>query len=180
MIIFHEVYFASDVNAHACLATTQTALLNNCLINTIQSDFGTGFLPRLYHQIDILLFNFPYVPTPTEEVFDPQHYESNRNAAGLQASWAGGVDGREVIDRWISEQWLERLLSRHGICYVVLVEENDISDTRRMVCQKMMDSVAFREGNEGCKEKMEWCSAIVSQQNKRGKERLYVVKFWRQ
>ena len=41
--------------------------------------------------MDILLFNPPYVPTESDEVC----------GTGIEASWAGGVDGREVIDRFI-------------------------------------------------------------------------------
>ncbi len=44
---------------------------------------------RLTKKIDVLIFNPPYVPTESNEI----------GGNGIEASWAGGIDGREVIDR---------------------------------------------------------------------------------
>jgi release factor glutamine methyltransferase len=51
----------------------------------------TGGLDKLHHKVDLLLFNPPYVVTPSDEV----------GSKSIQASWAGGIDGREVIDEFL-------------------------------------------------------------------------------
>ena len=50
--------------------------------------------------IDIILWNPPYVPTPTEEILKPT-LENSKLDNTIQASWAGGTNGREVIDRFL-------------------------------------------------------------------------------
>jgi len=46
-------------------------------------------LPRLENSIDIICFNPPYVVTESSDI----------NSSLIAASWAGGIDGREVTDR---------------------------------------------------------------------------------
>ena len=42
---------------------------------------------------------------------------------GIEASWAGGLHGREVIDRFLPI--LPHVLKKFtGVCYLVLVEDN--------------------------------------------------------
>ena len=51
----------------------------------------TGLEVGLREKVDILIFNPPYVPTPADEV----------GSKGIEAAWAGGEDGRVVIDRFL-------------------------------------------------------------------------------
>jgi release factor glutamine methyltransferase len=50
--------------------------------------------------VDILVWNPPYVPTPSEEV----------HTAGITQSWAGGIDGREIVDKFLSQQSTNSLI----------------------------------------------------------------------
>ena len=56
--------------------------------------------------VDVLLFNPPYVPTSEEEAAGGQ-------AERDTAAWAGGPDGRVVVDRLLPD--LGRLLSARGV-----------------------------------------------------------------
>ncbi len=60
--------------------------------DVVCDDFLSSAVSRLSGKVDILFFNPPYVVTSTDEC---------AHARGLEASWAGGVDGREVIDRFL-------------------------------------------------------------------------------
>ena len=69
---------------------------------------------RLESQIDVLLFNPPYVLTPESEV----------NDGGLTASWAGGSRGRRVTDQLLPV--IAQFLSKpKGLFYLVTIPEND-------------------------------------------------------
>ena len=60
-------------------------------VDVIRTRFVDGLQDFLRNKVDILIFNPPYVPTPSEEI----------NSIGIEAAWAGGVDGREIIDLFI-------------------------------------------------------------------------------
>jgi len=50
-----------------------------------------GLISTIHKKVDVLIFNPPYVPTPDEEL----------GTTDIVASWAGGSDGRVIIDRFI-------------------------------------------------------------------------------
>lgn len=103
-----------DINPAACLAATRTAASNGLVsLDTVNCDLLGPLSYRLAGRVDLLVFNPPYVPTDSEEVRVP----------GITAAWAGGIDGREVIDRVLPS--IPALLSRpSGVMYLLLVEEN--------------------------------------------------------
>jgi len=141
---------ATDINPKALDVTTRTAKANDVTVECVQTlDLVTGLEDRLHHKVDVLVFNPPYVPTPDEEVWDPSKHtlfslgegeEAEKTRPKLEgtdldslitASWAGGENGRIVIDRFLP--LLPSLLSPRGLndddknggrCYLVLVEEN--------------------------------------------------------
>ena len=81
--------FAIDINPKACAATQKTAQMNNINIEVINGDLFTSLSKKYYKQVDVILFNPPYVPTEEEEV----------GSHNIEAAWAGGLFGRVVIDR---------------------------------------------------------------------------------
>ena len=73
----------------------------------------------------MLIFNPPYVPTPNDEV----------GSDGIEASWAGGVDGRVVLDRALPQ--IARLLSYpRGVAYVVVVDDNYPEEVCRIMTER--------------------------------------------
>ena len=116
-----NVYLALDVNVQASRMTQGTALHNGAKVDSVNSSLFSGF--RLPLGLDVLVFNPPYVPTPSEEV----------QSQGIEAAWAGGKQGREVIDQFLP--LLPRLLAPTGCCYMILVEENRPADVSRVLAQ---------------------------------------------
>lgn len=101
-----------------------------------------GLLPQLSGKVDVLLFNPPYVVTPSEEVvhccsasdlkFRGVNYImfswfsvlfAQVGSRGIEAAWAGGKRGREVTDRFLPN--VSQLLSSKGLFYLVTIAENN-------------------------------------------------------
>ncbi|KAJ3354928.1 HemK methyltransferase member 2 [Entophlyctis luteolus] len=137
----HVHIMATDINPFAAAATKKTGHQNSVHIDAILTQFATGLLPRLHKKIDILIFNPPYVVTPSSEI----------GGNGIEASWAGGIDGREVLDKFIPA--VDELLSPNGIFYLVTVNENkpteimDMMETHYGIHSKMV--LRRRAGIEG-------------------------------
>jgi release factor glutamine methyltransferase len=71
-------------------------------LNAVICDLVQPLKPRLYGQIDVLIFNPPYVPTEEEEAAIAQ---SQGEIAG---AWAGGFDGMAVTNRLLDELSVSR------------------------------------------------------------------------
>lgn len=113
------IVFVTDINPRALEVTKETAGANSgdapgsIHLEAIRCDLVTALSPRLNHSIDCLIFNPPYVPTPDEEV----------GGTSIEASWAGGVNGRKVIDRAIPQ--MAQILARpNGVAYMITVDDN--------------------------------------------------------
>jgi release factor glutamine methyltransferase len=83
---------AVDINPHAVRCARQNAKLNNVgsRMDFIQGDLFTALNPDTI--FDLILFNAPYLPSIEGE-----------HASWIGRAWAGGADGRQVIDRFITE-----------------------------------------------------------------------------
>ncbi|KDO17024.1 methylase [Saprolegnia parasitica CBS 223.65] len=122
---------AVDINDEATACTKETARLNAIHnIEIVRMDLLTQL--QLRHQVDVLLFNPPYVPTPSEEV----------GSTGIEAAWAGGLHGREVIDRLLP--LVQHLLSPMGVFYMVIVAENRPKDIARIMAASGFSTTVVR------------------------------------
>ena len=134
----------TDINSHAISASKQTVANNQTtLSSSTQFTFEladiTAATPPPTPSTDIIIFNPPYVPTPTEEVFLPSRFPLSTTAAAaadtccvgdvISAAWAGGVDGMEVTN--VALPILKRSLTpATGSLFLVVVDDN----RPRLIC----------------------------------------------
>jgi release factor glutamine methyltransferase len=111
--------------------------MNNLDIDTVVS----SFCPFRKGSVDVLLFNPPYVVTPPEEV-------GKRD--DISAAWAGGINGRQVIDELLP--LVNGILSDDGVFYMVVINENKPLEILEEIKEYgLVGSVCFRRkaGIEG-------------------------------
>ncbi|XP_069377398.1 methyltransferase N6AMT1 [Paralichthys olivaceus] len=133
------LYMCTDVNPAAAQCTERTASCNSVSLQPVITDLVECLLPRLSGKVDVLLFNPPYVVTPSEEV----------GTRGIEAAWAGGQRGREVTDRFLPS--VAQLLSSTGLFYLIAVLENDPEDIIRFLEKRGLEGqscLSTRAGNE--------------------------------
>jgi release factor glutamine methyltransferase len=97
---------AVEVTAAAAAATSTTLAAHGVAAEIVRSDLLGAFSPRLRHSIDLILF------TPDDEV----------SLHGISAAWAGGKNGRVVIDRFLAS--VDEYLSPSGLIYMIIVQDN--------------------------------------------------------
>jgi release factor glutamine methyltransferase len=87
-----ENVISVDVNPYAIRCAKKNATLNNVRgkMSFVQGDLFTCLSENV--MFDLILFNAPYLPV-----------EEGEMDSWLGRAWAGGVTGRQVIDRLISE-----------------------------------------------------------------------------
>jgi release factor glutamine methyltransferase len=83
---------AVDLNPYALRCAKQNSVLNevNRKMAFVQADLLTTLNEKA--KFDLILFNAPYLPATEKEA-----------ETWIGRSWAGGTDGRQVIDRFISQ-----------------------------------------------------------------------------
>ncbi|XP_052181590.1 uncharacterized protein LOC127794491 isoform X3 [Diospyros lotus] len=141
-------YIATDVNPHAVRVTSETLAAHGVCADLVTADIASGLENRLAGLVDVMVVNPPYVPTPEEEV----------GCDGIVSAWAGGENGRTVIDKILPIA--DKLLSDRGWLYMVTLTANNPSE----ICRQMR--------------KKGYASRIVVQRSTE-EESLHVVKFWR-
>ncbi|XP_029804173.1 methyltransferase N6AMT1-like isoform X1 [Suricata suricatta] len=124
MIGPQALYMGTDINPAAAACTLETARCNQVHIQPVVMDLVKGLLPRLKGKVDLLVFNPPYVVTPPEEV----------GSHGAEAAWAGGRNGREVMDRFFP--LAPDLPSPRGLFYLVTIKENNPEEILKTMTTK--------------------------------------------
>ncbi|KAL8129610.1 hypothetical protein V2J09_018765 [Rumex salicifolius] len=141
-------YLATDTNPHAVRVTSETLEAHGVHAEVVSTDIASGLEKRLAGLVDVIVVNPPYVPTPEDEV----------GGSGIASSWAGGFNGRAVIDRILPVA--DNILSDRGWLYMVTLTANNPSQ----ICKQMR--------GKG------YMAKIVLQRSTE-EESLHVIKFWR-
>ncbi|KAH6675517.1 hypothetical protein B0J14DRAFT_365275 [Halenospora varia] len=163
-----------DVNIHACKATIQTVsvaekeqdapgLSHGFYLGNVSADLGTALNPG---NVDVLVFNPPYVPTPDLPTLLQDGNLSSFDADShlLSLSYAGGEDGMQVTNRLLDS--LPELLSPdRGCAYILLCAQNKPEEVKDKI----------RKWGEA------WKAETVSKSGKVGGwEKLQIVRIWRE
>lgn len=151
-VLKESACFAIDINPRACNITKRTANKNHATVEVVNMSLLNGFRRNV---VDLLIFNPPYVVTPDEELKLDADHNIPFNSKIIQ-SWAGGKDGRLIMDRVFEE--MENILSPTGIAYILVIEENKPNEILNMMQIK---------GFSGC---------IVAERRIRG-EHLFILRF---
>ncbi|CAG8691386.1 10216_t:CDS:2 [Funneliformis mosseae] len=114
-------FLQEHINPYASYITIKTGYNNSQVqLESITTNLANGLLPRLYHSVDIICCNPPYVVTTSEELYSSKSV--------IERAWAGGIDGREVIDKMLP--LVDELLSDKGVFYLLLISENKPNEIR--------------------------------------------------
>ncbi|CAK7271279.1 S-adenosylmethionine-dependent methyltransferase [Sporothrix epigloea] len=174
---------AVDVNEFACAATRETVRRATAttpgeskaskestaamFLGAVRADLASVLRPG---QVDVLLFNPPYVPTatlPANENAALRQDAFARDSHLLELAYAGGHDGMETTDRLLRE--LPAVLSPRGCAYVLLCAQN----RPEAVKERIRSWTTAGDGRS-------WHAETVGSSGKQaGWEKLQIVRIWR-
>lgn len=136
----------TDINRRACIAAS-TTVKKACgekegqgFATVVNGDLTTALRDQ---EVDILVFNPPYVPAELPDLDQHAKYNTNHTLSSSEAfdrdshllalSYAGGVDGMEVTERLLDE--LPRVLSQRGVAYVLFCAQNKPEEIKSRIGQ---------------------------------------------
>lgn len=170
-----------DVNGFACTATRATVRKATAQDPAVAAHFlgavrGDLLSPLGAGQVDVLIFNPPYVPTEELPAQDRERLAPEEGDGALSASakferdsyllslsYAGGKDGMEITDRLIEA--LPGALSRRGCAYILLCAGNKPEEVKARI-------KGFGP---------EWRVLTVGDSGKQaGWEKLQIIRIWRE
>lgn len=113
-ILSESACISTDVNTLAAKKTRALLDKSSSHSDVVLCDLFTAFKPDT--EFDVIVFNPPYVPTDDDELHRALHTRD------ISASWAGGKDGREVTDNFLTQ--FGDFLTPGGVMYLVLLDAN--------------------------------------------------------
>lgn len=169
-----------DVNAFACSATAATAAKAAAENPRSHGRFlgaarGDLLAPLRAREVDVLVFNPPYVPTDELPVQDARLVAGGdddremgasarfeRDSYLLSLSYAGGKDGMEITDRLIDA--LPTTLSGRGCAYILLCAGNKPDEVKARIQEFGPEWRVLTAGDSG---------------KQAGWEKLQIIRIWR-
>lgn len=167
-----------DVNSFACAGTHSTVKKAEgdnpqtharSYLGTVKGDLLSPFREG---QVDVLVFNPPYVPTEELPDQDDARLEGGDGLSGSKAfardsyllslSYAGGKDGMETTDRLIDA--LSTALSQRGCAYILLCAGNKPDEVKARIQQFGPRWRVLTVGDSG---------------KQAGWEKLQIIRIWR-
>ena len=116
---------AIDINPYAIECATKNAEIN-CINEKIEFRIGDLFQPtRPGEKFSVILFNSPYLPS-----------EQDEEKSWIGKAWAGGLNGRKVIDRFIINS--PKVLTENGKILLIQSSLSDIDKTLEMFSEKKL------------------------------------------
>ena len=123
---------ATDLNPHAVKCAKLNAKTNgvNCKIDVRRGDL---FKPiRRTEKFDLIVFNAPYLPTPSSE-----------QKTWIGRAWSGGPTGRRLIDRFVHEA--PRYLTQNGRILLVQSSLANVDETLKAFSEKGFEARVVAE-----------------------------------
>jgi release factor glutamine methyltransferase len=123
---------AVDFSPHAIRCAKENSALNSVCgkIDFVQASLFTALNQTAI--FDLILFNAPYLPS-----------EENETASWIDRAWAGGANGREVVDRFISEVPLH--LKSCGRVLLMQSTLTGVEETLRKFSEQGLDATVKAE-----------------------------------
>ncbi|KIW78645.1 hypothetical protein Z517_08483 [Fonsecaea pedrosoi CBS 271.37] len=141
-------------------------------LSSVNGDLATPLRPG---EVDVLVFNPPYVPTDSVPAAPTTTKEPEPNpnptfeeqSALLALSYAGGPDGMQVTNRLLAQ--IPEVLSPRGVAYVLFCRGNKPDEVKRWI--------------PGKAEQWQWhwrAETVGTSGKTAGWEKLEIVRIWRE
>ena len=123
---------AVDINPYAVRCAKENAKSNKVLNKMffVRGDLFTPF--RTTVKFDVILFNAPYLPSENIEAKN-----------WLESAWSGGINGRQIIDRFICEA--PKHLKRKGCILLMQSTLSKVDETLSRFEQKRLRTKIIAE-----------------------------------